>query len=130
MVFVVVFVYIMFSGLIGTTPLQSEARMKGDMKMATYMMQFGFTQQGIQKIKESPARVEAAKKTVRDLGEEVKAFYAILGSQYDTVFILEALNDEAVAKMAIAISSLGFVRTVTHRIFTEDEFRKIVSSLS
>lgn len=99
------------------------------MTMATYMMQFGFTQQGIQKIKESPARVEAAKKTVRDLGGEVKAFYAIMGGQYDTVFILEAPNDEAVAKMALAIGSLGYVHTDTHRIFTEDEFRKIVSSL-
>ena len=45
------------------------------------------------------------------------------------IFILEAPNDEAVAKMALAISSLGSVRTNSHRVFTEEEFRRIVISL-
>jgi uncharacterized protein with GYD domain len=98
--------------------------------MATYLILFGYTQQGIQKIKDSSARVESAKQTIRDIGGEVKAFYAIMGGQYDTLFILEAPNDEAVAKMVLAIASSGNVRTDTHRIFLEEEFRRIVSSLS
>ncbi len=40
--------------------------------MATYLIQFGFTQKGMENIRESPARVETAKKTVRALGGEVK----------------------------------------------------------
>ncbi len=47
--------------------------------MATYLMLFRFTQQGIQKIKESPARVEAGKQLCRSLGGEVKQFYFFLG---------------------------------------------------
>ncbi len=98
--------------------------------MHTYLVFFGFTGEGIKKIKESPVRVEAAKKTVKSMGGEMKAFYAILGSQFDTLFILDAPDDEAVAKMVLAIASGGNVRTESHRLFTEDEYRNIISALS
>jgi uncharacterized protein with GYD domain len=97
--------------------------------MATYVMIFSFTQQGIQQIKESPGRVEAAKKTIQDMGGEVKAFYAVLGATFDTLFILEAPDEEAVARMSAAISALGNVRASTHRAFSENEFSRIVSGL-
>jgi uncharacterized protein with GYD domain len=102
---------------------------KGGETMHTYVIFFGFTGQGIQKIKESPTRVEAAKQTVRSMGGEMKAFYGILGSQFDTMFILEAPDDETVARMVLSIASGGNVRTETHRLFTEDEYRKIISAL-
>lgn len=96
--------------------------------MATYLMLFRLTQQGIQKIKESPSRVEAAKQLCRSLGGEVKQFYSIMG-QYDSAFLLEAPSDETAAKVALAISSLGNVRTETLRAFTETEYRQIVAGL-
>jgi uncharacterized protein with GYD domain len=97
--------------------------------MATYVMTFSFTQQGIQQIKESPGRVEAAKKTIQDMGGEVKAFYGVLGAEFDTMFVLEAPDEEAVARMSLAICALGNVRTSTHRAFPEEEFSRIVSGL-
>lgn len=97
--------------------------------MATYVMTFSFTQQGIQQIKASPGRAEAAKKTIQDLGGEVKAFYGVLGAEFDTMFILEAPDEEAVGRMSLAISALGNVRTSTHRAFPEEEFSRIVSGL-
>jgi uncharacterized protein with GYD domain len=96
--------------------------------MATYMMLFRFTQQGLQNVKESPARVEAAKKAFQNLGASVKAFYALMG-RYDTVFIVEAPDDETIAKAALAIGSMGNVHTETLRAFTEEEFRKIIAAL-
>src|SRR5262245_6586551 len=97
--------------------------------MATYMILFNFTQKGIEEIKDSPARVNAAKESVRKMGGEVRAFYAILGSQYDTMFILDAPNDEMLGGMVLAIARLGYVRTQTHRLLNEGEYGKIVSSL-
>ena len=97
--------------------------------MATYLIQFGFTQKGVEHIKESPARVEAARKAVRSFGGEVKAFYAIMGSEFDTLFIIEAPNDQKVAEMVLAIAARGYVRTRTQRLFSEDEFKAIVASL-
>ena len=97
--------------------------------MATYLVLFSFTQQGVEKIKESPSRVEAAKKVVRDMGGEVRAFYAILGSDHDTLFIVEAPNDEKIAQMVLSIAKSGNVRTRTHRLFNEEEFSRIAREL-
>jgi uncharacterized protein with GYD domain len=102
---------------------------EGDKAMATYVVTFSFTEQGIQQVKESPVRVEAAKRTIQDMGGEVKAFYGVLGAAFDTMFIVEAPNEEAVARMAVAISALGNVRTSTHRAFPEEEYRRIVSGV-
>lgn len=102
----------------------------GEATMNTYIIFFGFTTQGIENIKQSPTRVEAAKDTVRSLGGEVKAFYGILGSEFDTIFIVEAPDDEAVSKMVLTIATGGNVRTQTHRLFTEDQYRRLISELS
>jgi uncharacterized protein with GYD domain len=97
--------------------------------MATYLMTFRFTPQGIQNIKESPSRVDRAKKVIQSLGGEVTAFYGVLGAEYDTLFILEAPDEGAVGKMALAIASQGSVQTSTHRIFSDEEFKRIISGL-
>jgi uncharacterized protein with GYD domain len=97
--------------------------------MATYMILFSFTEKGIKEIKDSPARVTAAKEIISKMGGEFRAFYAILGSQYDTMFILDAPNDEKLGGMVLAIARLGYVRTETHRLLNDDEYGKIVSSL-
>ena len=98
--------------------------------MPTYVMFFGFTQQGIMDIKDSPARVEAAKKTCQAVGAKVKEFYAVMGmGQYDTMFILEAPDDEAVGKAALAIGSQGNVHSNSFRAFTEDEYKRMIAAL-
>ena len=96
--------------------------------MPTYIGLFNYTQQGIQNIKDSPARLDAAKKAAQAMGVEIKAAYLVMG-QYDSVIIAEAPDDEAIAKLALATGALGNVRTQTMRAFTEDEFRKIVAGL-
>ena len=96
--------------------------------MATYFILINWTDQGIRNIKDSPKRVDAAKKAVKDIGGDVKAFYMLQGS-YDAVLILEAPNDEALAKFLLKIGSLGNVRTTTLRAHPEAEYRKIISEL-
>ena len=98
--------------------------------MKKYAMFFGFTQQGIEKIKESPARVAAAKKIVQSMGGKVTDFYGLMGmTSFDTLFIIEAPDDDVVAKSALAIASKGNVRTTTVRAFTEDEFKQVIDKL-
>ncbi|MBN2463388.1 MAG: GYD domain-containing protein [Dehalococcoidia bacterium] len=98
--------------------------------MPTYIMFFGFSQQGIQNIKDSPARVEAAKKSFESIGAKVKEFYAVMGmGQFDTMFILEAPNNEVAAEAALSISALGYVHTNTLPAFTEAEYKKMIAKL-
>ncbi len=96
--------------------------------MPTYITLGKWTQQGMQKIKESPARLDAFKKLVQSAGGTLKAFYMVAG-QYDMVIICEAPDDAAVAKIALATASKGSVATETLRAFTEEEYRKIVSTM-
>jgi uncharacterized protein with GYD domain len=96
--------------------------------MATYISLLHYTQQGVQNIKESPARLDAAKKAFRAMGAELKQWYLVLG-QYDAVVVSEAPDDETAAKLALAIGSLGSIRTETLRAFTEDEYRKLIGAL-
>jgi uncharacterized protein with GYD domain len=96
--------------------------------MATYVALINYTDQGIRNIKDGPARLDATKKAFQAAGAELKQFYLAMG-RHDIVIVAEAPNDETVAKLLLQVGSLGNVRTETLRVFTEPEFRKIVSSL-
>lgn len=96
--------------------------------MATYISLIRFTQQGIEAIKDGPARLDAAKQVFRSMGASVKEFYLVTG-QYDAVVIGEAPDDETIAKLALTIGATGAIRTESFRAFTEEEYRKIIAAL-
>jgi len=96
--------------------------------MATYISLITYTQQGIQHIKDSPKRLDAAKKLLKDMGGELKHVYLTLG-QYDLVVVAEAPSDDVIAKFVLAVGSLGNVRTTTLKAFPEAEYRKIIAGL-
>ena len=96
--------------------------------MSKYLILFRFTQKGIENIKESPDRVEAAKQLFRDMNAEVEKFYGLMG-RYDTMFIVEAPDDETIVKAAATLGSLGYVKTETLRAFTEEDYRNIIEAM-
>jgi len=96
--------------------------------MPTYIILANFTQQGIERIKESPNRLEAAKKAFKAMRAELKDFYLVMG-RYDMVVIAEGPDDETVAKLALSIGAQGNIRTETLRAFEEGEYRKIIAAL-
>jgi len=96
--------------------------------MPTYITLIRYTQRGIENAKESPARLEKAKQAMKAAGGEMKAFYLTMG-QYDAVAISEVPSDEAYTTTMLNIASAGSIRTETLRAFTEEEYRKIISSL-
>jgi uncharacterized protein with GYD domain len=96
--------------------------------MATYISLIKYTEKGAANIKESPARLDAAKKLFQSMGAELKEWYLVMG-QYDAVVVSEGPGDDTVAKLLLAIGALGNIKTETFRAFTEEEYRKIVASL-
>ena len=96
--------------------------------MQTYITNIHYTQQGIVSIKDSPVRLDTAKELYKSMGAEIKAFYLTMG-KYDVVVISEAPDDETATKLALTIGSTGSIRTETNRVFTEDEYRKLISEL-
>ncbi len=96
--------------------------------MASYVMLFHWTHQGLDHVKGVPDRVAAAKASFAKHGAKVKEFYMLMG-QYDSMFIVEAPDDETIATAALAIGALGNVRTETHRAFSEADMKKIVAKV-
>ena len=96
--------------------------------MPTYVALLHYTQKGMETIKEGATRREAAKKMFAAAGAKLKDVYVTMG-QYDAVAIVEAPNDETMARLALTGGSQGFLRTETMRAFTENEVDKIVASL-
>jgi uncharacterized protein with GYD domain len=94
----------------------------------TYISLISFTHQGVTSIKESPARLEAAREAVRPFGAEIRDIYLTLG-RYDLVAVVDAPDDTAAAKAMLSIASGGNVTSETLRAFREDEYRDIVGSI-
>ena len=118
----------LWSPMPGLAATDNAAKKEGP-AMHSYVVFFGFTEQGVKTIKNAPVRLDGVKKAIKDNGGVFKSFHGILGSQYDTMVILEAPDDESAAKIVLTVAALGNARSETHRLFTEDEFMKMVSEL-
>jgi uncharacterized protein with GYD domain len=97
--------------------------------MPTYIALATYTQKGVEDIKGSPKRLDAFKDALKKANGELKSFHLTMG-RYDIVLIYELPDDEAAAKVALNLGSLGSIRTETLRAFTEGEYRKIVGAVS
>jgi uncharacterized protein with GYD domain len=96
--------------------------------MPHYVTLLRYTQQGASKIKESPTRLDAAKKAAKAENGKIHAWYLTMG-KYDAVLISEFPDDEAAARFMLSTGAMGNVSTQTLKAFTETEYRKIVASL-
>ncbi len=96
--------------------------------MPTYIVLHKWTPEGVKTVKDSPQRIERARKSLESLGGELKAVYFTFG-KYDVISIVETPNDEANAKAQLAAASHGMIRTETLKAFTEAEFYDIIKGL-
>src|SRR5262245_2899238 len=96
--------------------------------MPAYISLCHWTQKGVENAKDSPARLDAARKAFKAAGGELSTFYMTLG-RYDFITISEFPDDAAAAKAVLALSAAGSVRTETLKAFPEAEYRKIMGSL-
>lgn len=97
--------------------------------MPTYVMLANWTDQGIRNVKESPKRLDTAKRYLKDMGGEFKTIYLTMGD-YDLVAIYEAPDDAVAARFTMQLGMLGNVRTKTLKAFPEAAYREIAATLS
>jgi uncharacterized protein with GYD domain len=96
--------------------------------MGTYILLVNATDQGAKGVAEIPSRQEASRQTASKLDIVRKAVYMTFGP-YDFVQIIEAPDDDAVAKYVLSVSSKGNVRTTTMRAFDEPEHFEFLHNL-
>ena len=87
--------------------------------MSVYLMLTTLTDTGRKAIQEDPETLKEVNKEVELMGVKILDQYALLG-QYDFVNIVEAPNNEVMAKLAIRLSAKGTTQTLTLPAITLD----------
>jgi uncharacterized protein with GYD domain len=96
--------------------------------LSHYILLINWTQQGINRIKDSSDRYNSFKASVEKAGGKLIGTYYTMG-EYDVVIIIEAPNDETVMSLMLKLGSLGNARTKTLKAFTAEEGIKIIKDL-
>ncbi len=97
--------------------------------MGTYIVLVNWTEQGMRNVRESTARLDAAKKLLAEMGGKFEHFYLTMGDS-DMVAICSIPDDDTAARFALRLSMQGSVRTRTMKAFDEDAYREIIEALS
>ena len=96
--------------------------------MPLYVILANWTDQGARSAKDSPRRLDTAKKALKDMGGEFKSFYLTMGD-YDIVAVYEAPDNAVAARFNLQLGMLGNIRTRTLKAFPEAAYREIIGSL-
>jgi uncharacterized protein with GYD domain len=96
--------------------------------MPTYISLMSYTDKGIQAVRASPRRLDAAKRMLEEMGGTFRQFFMTLGA-YDLVLVYEAPDDAISARFQLLLGAQGNVRTTTMKAFPEAAYREIIASL-
>ena len=80
--------------------------------MATYILLSSLTDEGRKTIKGRPERIQEVNKEIEAMGAKVVDQYACLGP-YDFVSIVEALDNETIARISVELGARGTVHILT-----------------
>jgi uncharacterized protein with GYD domain len=80
--------------------------------MPTYAMLTTLGPDGWETLRQNPDRIREVRREVEALGLTVIAQYALMG-QYDFLNVIEAPDEQAMARAAIMLAARGTMRTTT-----------------
>jgi len=80
--------------------------------MPVYVLLSNLTSEGRKTVKDRPERIKEVNKEIEGMGARVLQQYAVLGP-YDFVNILEAPDNETVARVSVNLSSRGTIKILS-----------------
>lgn len=89
--------------------------------MPYYILFSSLTDEGWKTVKEKPERIKEVNKELQAFGVKVISQYAVLGP-YDFVNIVEAPDNETIARVSIELGSRGTIKIVSVAAIPIDEF--------
>ncbi len=89
--------------------------------MPVYIMLANLTPEGVQTVKNNPQRILEVNSEVQQLGATVRAQWATLG-RFDFVNIVEAPDEQTMARVSMELGSRGTVRYETLAAIPVDDF--------
>jgi uncharacterized protein with GYD domain len=89
--------------------------------MPTYILLTTLTPEGVQTLKNNPARIREVNREVEQLGATVTAQWATLG-RFDFINVLEAPDEVTIARVSLELGSRGTGRYETLTAIPVDDF--------
>jgi len=96
--------------------------------VSTFIVLINWTEQGVRALRDSPKRLDAAKKLLSDMGGKFLSFHLTMGD-CDMVAVCDIPDDATAARFALQLAMQGNVRTRTLKAFPEAAYREIITSL-
>jgi len=87
----------------------------------TFIMLSRLSPEGVQTIKNNPARIREVNREVEQLGATVKAQWATLG-QFDFVNVVEAPDEKTISRVSLELGSRGTAKYETLVAIPIDDF--------
>jgi uncharacterized protein with GYD domain len=87
----------------------------------TYIMLCTLTPDGVQTIKNNPARIREVNREVEQLGASVKSQWATLG-HFDFISVVEAPDEKTMARISLELGSRGTARYESLSAIPIDDF--------
>ena len=97
--------------------------------MATYIMLSTLTDEGRKTLKERPDRLQEVNREIEAMGARVTQQYAVLGG-YDFINILEAPDNETMARISVELGARGTVTLTTLPALPIDAFTAMLKPKS
>ena len=91
------------------------------MSLPHYVLLSNLTDEGWKTVKEKPERIKEVNKELEAFGVRIISQYALLG-QYDFLNIVEAPDNETIAKVSIDLGSRGTIKIVSMAAIPIDAF--------
>ena len=93
--------------------------------MPYFIILSNLTDEGRKTIKQKPERIVEVNKEIEAMGVKVHKQYALLG-MYDFVNIVEAPDNETIARISVELGSRGTVQFTTLAAIPVDVFTKML----
>jgi uncharacterized protein with GYD domain len=87
----------------------------------TYIMLSTLNPEGVQTIKNNPARIREVNREIEQLGASVKAQWATLG-RFDFINVVEAPDEKTMARVSLELGSRGTGKYETLIAIPVDDF--------
>lgn len=91
--------------------------------MPYFVMLTSLTQEGRKTLMKNPGRIWDVNKEVEEMGAKILAQYALLGP-YDFINVLEAPNNEVIARVAASLGARGTLTPLSMAAITIEDLVK------
>ena len=96
--------------------------------MATYIVLYNYTDQGLKNVKGTVERAQEVRAANEQRGFQIKGLYWTHG-RYDVVAIVEAPDEQTMMAGLLNVAGAGNVRSETLHAFSDTEMQEIINKM-